>query len=272
MKYLLGSELAGFIKERQAKQVRQLVQAYAVQPKLAIVAASDNPTIKTYVNLKKRYGADTGIKVEEHIETANTIIGKINSLNADDSVHGIIVQLPLDDVTITEEVLQSVAINKDVDGLTIHSAFDAATPMAINWLLTGYNVDLRGKSIVIVGNGRLVGAPLNKMWINSGLQPVIIDSETPKKDEHIARADIIVTAVGRPNLITSALVKNGAVVVDAGVASEKGVLKGDVADDVFERQDITITPKKGGVGPLTVCALFDNLIRAAYKTAQKDTE
>ena len=264
MKYLIGSELAGFIKERQAKQVRQLLQAHAVRPKLAIVAASDNPTIKTYVNLKKRYGADIGILVEEHIETAATIVRKIDSLNRDDSVHGIIVQLPLDDVTITEEVLQSVDTKKDVDGLTKKSAFDAATPMAINWLLNGYNIELKNKSIVIVGNGRLVGAPLNTMWLNSGLKPITVDEATENKEVQITSADIIVTAVGKPSLISADIVKYGAVVVDAGVASEKGVLKGDVADDVFEREDVIITPKKGGVGPLTVCALFDNVIRSAF--------
>jgi methylenetetrahydrofolate dehydrogenase (NADP+)/methenyltetrahydrofolate cyclohydrolase len=272
MKYLLGSELAGFIKERQAKQVRQLLQAYKIQPKLAIVAASDNPTIKTYVNLKKKYGAEVGVIVEEHVETTASILNTIRRLNDDESVHGIIVQLPLSDETQTETVLQSVRSTKDVDGLSIDSLFDAATPIAINWLLTGYNVELKGKRIVIVGNGRLVGEPLNKMWLNSGLQPFVVDAETANKEDQIAQADVIVTAVGKPALISSELVKYDAVVVDAGVASEKGVLKGDVADDVFERQDITITPKKGGVGPLTVCALFDNVIRAAYKTTQKDAE
>lgn len=266
MKYLLGSELAGFIKERQAKQVRQLAQAHKIQPKLAIVAASNNPTITTYVNLKKKYGADIGVLVDEYATKKEEIFSLIQTLNADITIHGIIVQLPLDDATITEEVLQSVSPKKDVDGLTQNSPFDAATPMAISWLLAGYNVTLTGQSICIVGNGRLVGAPLHTMWQNSGLHPNVIDENTAKKEEIIASADVIVTAVGKPGIIQANIVKHGAVVVDAGVASEKGVLKGDVADDVFERQDITITPKKGGVGPLTVCALFDNVIRATYKT------
>lgn len=268
MKQLFGSELAGFIKERQAKQVRQLKQAHGVAPKLAIVAASDNPTITTYINLKKKYGADIGIEVEEYHVSDEEIVPLIGRLNTNDTVHGIIVQLPLKDAAQTETVVQSVNPVKDVDGLHADSLFDAATPMAINWLLTGYNIDLPGKNICIVGNGRLVGAPLHKMWTNSGLQPIVVDTKTENKEEIIASADIIVTAVGKPNLITSDLVKQGAVVVDAGVASEKGVLKGDVADEVYDRDDITITPKKGGVGPLTVCALFDNVIRSAYKTIE----
>lgn len=268
MKELLGSELAGFIKERQAKQVRQLKQAYKIMPKLAIVASSDNPTITTYVSLKKRYGDDIGIGVDEYFIGQNELADKIIELNNDESVHGIIVQLPLQDTTQTESILQTVIPNKDVDGLTTNSPFDAATPMAINWLLNGYNVELNSKQIVIVGNGKLVGSPLNIMWTKSGLNPIVIDESTNNKDEVISSADIIVTAVGKPGIITSDLVKYGAVVVDAGVASEKGVLKGDVADEVYGRDDITITPKKGGVGPLTVCALFDNIIRAAYSSVK----
>jgi methylenetetrahydrofolate dehydrogenase (NADP+)/methenyltetrahydrofolate cyclohydrolase len=269
MKSLNGSELAGFIKERQAKQVRQLVQAHDIQPTLAIVAASDNPTIVTYVNLKKKYGFDINVEVKEYHVAQEEIATTIEFLNVDPEIHGIIVQLPLADPSKTEEVLELVSPEKDVDGLTSSSPFDAATPMAINWLLTGYNIDLAGKSICIVGNGRLVGAPLNRMWINSNLQPIVVDSNTPNKDEVIANADVIVTAVGKPGIITADLVKLDAVVVDAGVASENGVLKGDVTDDVYEREDVTMTPKKGGVGPLTVCALFDNVIRAAYAVSTK---
>jgi methylenetetrahydrofolate dehydrogenase (NADP+)/methenyltetrahydrofolate cyclohydrolase len=269
MKSLNGSELAGFIKERQAKQVRQLVQAHDIQPTLAIVAASDNPTIVTYINLKKKYGADINIEVKEYHVAQDEIATTIKFLNNDPEIHGIIVQLPLSDTSKTEEILELVAPEKDVDGLTGSSSFDAATPMAINWLLTGYNIDLAGKSICIVGNGRLVGAPLSKMWHNSGLKPTVVDSNTANKDDVIANADVIVTAVGKPGIITSDLVKLDAIVVDAGVASENGVLKGDVTDDVYERKDVTMTPKKGGVGPLTVCALFDNVIRAAYAVSTK---
>ncbi|MCA9345133.1 bifunctional 5,10-methylenetetrahydrofolate dehydrogenase/5,10-methenyltetrahydrofolate cyclohydrolase [Candidatus Saccharibacteria bacterium] len=266
MKQLLGSELAGFIKERQAKQVRQLVQQHNVHPVLAIITASNNPTIATYINLKKKYGADIGVTVQEYSVTDSDIVSTINSLNKDNSIHGVIVQLPLAEGMDTEAVVSAVSPQKDVDGLAPGSLFDAATPMAINWLLSGYNIELKGKQICIVGYGRLVGAPLQKLWQNSGLDPVVVDVDTKDKEDTIANADIIVTAVGKPSLITSLLVKHGAIVVDAGVASEKGVLKGDVSEDVYTRDDITITPKKGGVGPLTVCALFDNVIRSAYNT------
>lgn len=263
MKQLLGSELAGFIKERQAKQVRSLKQSKNIQPKLAIIANSDNPTITTYINLKKRYGAELGIEVEDFHVQKEDIISTIKALNSNALVHGIIVQLPLQDTSLTEVVLATVDTNKDVDGLAPNTKFDAATPMAISWLLSGFNIDLLGKDIVIVGNGKLVGAPLYKMWANSGYNCQVVDADTVNKEEIIKNADILVTAVGKPGIITRDIVKQGAILVDAGVASEKGVLKGDVADDVYAREDIIMTPKKGGVGPLTVCALFDNVIRAA---------
>ena len=164
-----------------------------------------------------------------------------------------------------EQVLSLVAPEKDVDGLHPHTAFDAATPTAINWLLAGYNVELAGKKIAIVGRGRLVGAPLEKMWRSSGYNVTVFargDDLTKLKD-----FDIIVTATGEPRIITHEMVKPGTVLVDAGTASEDGKVYGDVAPEVRTRDDISMTPEKGGVGPLTVTALFDNVIQACLKIA-----
>lgn len=263
MKQLLGSDLAGYIKERQAGQARSLIQAKGINPKLAIVVSGDNPVIDTYVKLKERYGDDIGILVGVHRVEQSEVIATIEQLNNDESVHGIIMQLPLADKTKTDEVLATISVAKDVDGLAPGTKFDAATPLAIDWLLAGYNINLQSKNICIVGQGRLVGIPLAKIWQQNNYDVHTVDAETTNKDVIIASADVIVTAVGKAGLITGSLVKEGAIVVDAGVASEKGVLKGDVADEVYERDDITITPRKGGVGPLTVTALFENVIRAA---------
>ncbi|MFZ1537498.1 MAG: hypothetical protein WAT23_08950, partial [Chromatiaceae bacterium] len=141
-------------------------------------------------------------------------------------------------------------------------------PMAILWLLAGYNVDLQNARIALIGRGKLVGAPLIKMFTESGYNFVLIHSHTPNTKELCLEADVIITATGRAGLITSDMVKPGAVVCDAGVAGEKGKTVGDVADDVYERDDITLTPRKGGVGPLTICALFENTIRAAEASAK----
>lgn len=263
MKLLNGAELADFIKERQAKQVRGLRQAHDIFPKLAIIKTSDDPVIETYVRLKKEYGEEMLIEVEIFSLQQEQVAEKINELNADENVHGIIVQLPLMDPSQTEELVNMVAPEKDVDGLAQNTKFDAATPMAIMWLLAGYNISLPGKNIVIIGKGRLVGAPLAKLFAASELACEVIDSQTEHPEEIIKEADILISATGVPGLIGPSILKEGAVVIDAGVASEEGKTVGDVSEEVFTRDDLIITPKKGGVGPLTVCALFDNVIRAA---------
>lgn len=263
MKSLNGSELAEFIKERQAKQVRVLRQAHRIIPKFAIVQTIDDPVIDMYVGLKRRYGDDILVEVEVHKVAQEVAEETVSSLNADADIHGIIIQLPLADTTKTEELLNIVQPDKDVDGLAADSRFDPATPMAINWLLAGYNISLAQKKVVIVGHGRLVGAPLTRIWRASGVDVTVVDRTTEESAETIRHADIVVTAAGAPGLITSEMLRPDAVVIDAATASENGEIVGDVAADVRERQDLTITPIKGGVGPLTVCALFDNVIRAA---------
>lgn len=259
--------MVDFIKERQARQVRALRQAHHTAPKLAIVQTIDNPVIDTYVALKKRYGADILVDVEDYKIDQDQLEGVITRLNADPSVHGIIVQLPLADESGTQRAVDAVVPGKDVDGLGVDAVLDPATPMAINWLLAGYNIDLRGKKIAIVGNGRLVGAPLAELWDKSGIASTIFDDASHDLAQQLPNFDIIVTATGVPGLITADMVGQKAVVVDAGTASEQGKIVGDIADNVRLRDDITITPEKGGVGPLTVAALFDNVITAARQTA-----
>lgn len=272
MKSLNGRELAEFIKERQAHQVRALRQAHSVAPKLAIIRTNPDPVVDSYMKLKQDYGADILIDVEVHTIEQSEALARISQLNADPSVHGIIVQIPIPDPSQTTDILNSVAADKDVDGLAQHTTFDPATPMAINWLLAGYNVDLASKHIVIVGHGRLVGQPLAHMWQTSHYDVEIADKKTESLADVTRQADVLVCATGVPGLIHQDMVKPNAVIVDAGVATDSNGLVGDVAPDVRELPDITITPEKGGVGPLTVCALFDNVIRAARAMAAPGTE
>jgi len=266
MRILNGKELAGFIKERQAHEVRALRQDNHVQPKLAIIVTVNNPVIDIYMRLKQKYGADILIDVDIHPVEQGALPALLKRLNSDSSVHGIIIQLPLADPAQTDELVNMVAPHKDVDALGTAAKFDPATPTAILWLLAGYNVELRGKRILLVGRGKLVGAPLERMLRNSDLDVTVADRGTTDLKSETLDADIIVTATGNPAIITADMVKHGAVVVDAGVASEDGKTVGDVAADVFDRDDLTITPTKGGVGPLTVCALFENVIIAARRT------
>lgn len=263
MRLLDGRELVGYIQERQAKQVRGLRQAQRIFPKLAIIVAKNDPVIDTYVRLKQAYGEDILVEVVIHKVDQPQVPALIETLNNDDSVHGIVVQLPLENPEETDAIVGLIAPEKDVDGLGPKAKYISATAMAIDWLMAGYNVTLKDRRIAIVGRGRLVGAPLERLWQNGGLTVTSYDDTTQDLQSELRQADIIVTATGVPGLITSAMISPGKVVVDAGTASENGVIVGDVAADVRERSDVTITPQKGGVGPLTVAALFDNVITAA---------
>lgn len=269
MKILNGLELVDYIKERQAKQVRSIRQSWRVIPRLAIVRTGSNPVIDTYMRLKRAYGEDILVEVDIYNPSESELFDKIKQLNKDDNVHGIIIQLPLSNPDQTEEAVNLVAPEKDVDGLGKKPLFTPATAMAIDWLMAGYNVELKGKEIAIIGNGRLVGAPLSKLWKDAGLDVSVYDDQTTDLAEAIKTADVIVTATGVPGLIKSNMIKQKAAIVDAGTASENGKIVGDVAVDVRKRIDLAITPIKGGVGPLTVGALFDNVITAARKVADK---
>lgn len=269
MKQLNGEELAGYIKERQAKQVRGLRQAHHVFPRLSIVLTNKVPVITTYVRLKEAYGQDILVDVDIHEVDEPDAAAVIEQLNNDDTVHGIIVQLPLMDPSRTDGLVRLIAPDKDVDSLGPDSNFDAATPLAINWLLAGYGIDLQDKRIVIVGEGRLVGAPLAEQWRNSGLNVTVVSGPVSDLRNVLDDADVIVSAAGVPGLITSDMLRPGVVVVDAGTSTEGGKIKGDVSGDVRERHDLSITPERGGVGPLTICALFDNVIRSARATVGK---
>ena len=259
MKTLDGKELAGFIKERQATMVRSL-RAEGILPELVIIRDSDNPVITKYVRLKQAYGEDIGVAVSDVF--AKDIREAILEANEDNSVSGIIVQLPISDVSKTDELVSLIAPEKDVDGLTQKGPFDSATATAINWLLTGYDINLLNKKIALVGRGRLVGAPLYRMFKDSGLDVSVFGHDSDLKN--LRDFDVVISATGVPGLIKSVMISPGAVLVDAGTASEGGKLIGDVSPEVLERADLAAaTPPVGGVGPLTVAALFDNVLRAA---------
>ncbi len=281
MKILSGSEVAGYMKANQAHQVRAL-KAKKIYPKLVIIRNSDNPVITKYVQLKQHYGADIGVEVEDWNE--QDLEAAIMRANDAADVDGIIVQLPLDGEWELDSLLEKISPDKDVDGLNprkiyhrennssdeystgdiFMQPFESATATAINWLLASYDIDLARTKIALVGRGRLIGKPLKRMWKHSGYDVTSFhrgDDLTALRD-----FDVVVTATGVPHLIKSEMIKRGAVVVDAGTASEGGVLVGDIDDALRERKDLAaITPKVGGVGPLTVTALFENVLTAAKR-------
>ncbi len=277
MKILNGAELKDFIKERQAKQVRGLRQSWQVFPRLVIFYSNEDPVIETYMRLKISYAEDILIEAEKRFVSPENLAKEIQKANLDETIHGIIVQLPLKkssgEKIEGEElrcILSQISPEKDVDGLS-GDIFISATAQAINWLLVGYNIELRNKKIAIVGQGLLVGRPLSNMWLKSGYDVTVFDkNNSGEMKECLSKFDIVVSATGVPGLITSEMLKPNVVVVDAGTASENGIIKGDVAEEVRQNcKDVTITPKIGGVGPLTIASLIDNVIISARKIANR---
>jgi methylenetetrahydrofolate dehydrogenase (NADP+)/methenyltetrahydrofolate cyclohydrolase len=258
-----GREIAGFIKQRHFEQVKRM----RVKPTLAIVQAGDDPASNTYIRVKRRYGEDIGVRVEHHrvAPDLESLLQQIDLLNNDPNVHGIIVQLPLPGSASndTEEVLNRVAPEKDVDGLANDSRFDPATPAAIIWLLASYDIVIRDATVTVVGRGRLVGAPLAKMLEDSGAHVIRCDQTTTDLASQTLKADVIISGTGRPNLITTGMVKPGATIVDAGGGHRDGKLAGDVNPALFENSSLAITPNPGGVGPMTVATLFEHTLQAA---------
>jgi methylenetetrahydrofolate dehydrogenase (NADP+)/methenyltetrahydrofolate cyclohydrolase len=251
MKLLTGRDVAAYIKQRHTSQAAGLHPS----PRLAIVRSKDNEAGDRYLKMKRQYGEDIGVAVDLYVETSDMIIPRIETLNRDKSVTGILVQLPLADSGITDAAVAAVAPAKDVDGLAPGSKFEAATPKAALWLLASHNVDLAGR-IVVVGQGRLVGKPLADRLEASGLDVVRCDINTKDLASETIQGDIVFTGTGQEHLIKPDMIKQGAVVLDTGSEAE-------LDPALYDRDDLTITPNPGGVGPMTVAALFDNLLIAA---------
>lgn len=252
MKLLSGRDVADFIKQRHV----QAVAGLAVQPRLAIIRSQDNEAGDRYLKMKRGYGVDIGVAVDLYVETSDTILERVATLNDDPAVTGIIIQLPLTDQAITERATAAVALEKDVDGLAPGTSFEAATPKAALWLLAAHNIDLAGR-IVVVGQGRLVGKPLADRLEAAGHEVVRCDIHTKDLQAETIQADILFTATGQEHLIKSNMVKPGAVLVDMGSP------RYEFEPSLYQRDDLTLTPNPGGVGPMTVVSLFDNLIIAA---------
>ncbi len=252
MKLLTGRDIAGFIQTRHV----QTVAGLSARPRLAIIRSKDNEAGDKYLGMKRKYGEGIGAAVDLYVETSDTILARIAELNADPAVTGIIIQLPLTDARITDRALAAIDPAKDVDGLAPGTTFEAATPKAALWLLAAHGVDLKGR-IVVVGQGRLVGRPLADRMEAQGLDVVRCDIHTQDLRAETIQADIIFTGTGVEHLLKSDMVKNGAVLVDTGSP------KSELDPALYDRDDLTLTPNPGGVGPMTVVSLFDNLLIAA---------
>ncbi len=262
-----GRELAGYIKERHAKEVRSLRHALRRAPSLVIISAGEDLASRTYMRVKARYGEDIGVSVAVQNVPPEHLRPMIESANANPLVDGIILQLPLPNRDDEAGLLGSISPDKDVDGLVPESPFEAATPKAILWLLAGYGVELSGRRVAVVGQGRLVGKPLADRLEEMGVQTVRLD-EHSDLEAGLREADVVVAATGVPGLITPELIRPDAVLVDAGAGRRDGKPAGDLAPELYAEPNRKVTPNPGGVGPVTVAALFDNVLICARSKAQ----
>ncbi|WDL75488.1 bifunctional methylenetetrahydrofolate dehydrogenase/methenyltetrahydrofolate cyclohydrolase FolD [Helicobacter winghamensis] len=276
MQILDGKTLAQDIENAIYREV-QLLNKEGITPGLAVILVGNNPASQSYVNMKAKACKRTGIYSITHEMPENiqqeSLLQTIAMLNQNPNIDGILVQLPLPKHIDTTAVLEAIAPHKDVDGFhpfnigRIFSNLDGfipATPMGVITLLKHYNIPLQGKNVVIVGASNIVGKPLGALFLNENATITLCHIYTKDLIKHTKEADILCVAVGKPNLITQDMVKEGAIVVDIGISKlDDGKIVGDVDfSNIFSKCSF-ITPVPGGVGPMTIASLLQNTIKAA---------
>ena len=271
-----GKAVAEKIKAQVAEEVAAL-KAQGICPGMAVVLVGDDPASKIYVNNKKKACAQTGIYSEEHVLPAETtqeeLLALIAKLNADEKIHGILVQSPLPKHLDEKLVVEHIDPNKDVDAFHAYNvgkimigdfAFLPCTPAGVIELIRSTGVEISGKNCVVVGRSNIVGKPMAMLLLHNNGTVTICHSKTKNLAEICRTADILVAAVGKAKFITADMVKPGAVVIDVGMdRDEYGKLCGDVDYDAVEPVASYITPVPGGVGPMTIAMLMKNAVSAA---------
>ena len=276
-----GKALAGKIREELKQEVQQLSSS-GVTPSLTVILVGEDPASQVYVRNKERAATEVGIhsnviRLSEET-TQEELLEYVNTLNHDDSVHGILVQLPLPNHIDTEAVLEAIVPEKDVDGFHPYNVgrlcqriptLRACTPYGVMKLLETTGISFYGKHAVIVGASNIVGRPMALELLLAGCTVTVTHRFTEDLASHIRQADILVVAVGKPKFIKGEWIKEGAVVVDVGINRLEGKLVGDVEFDVAAQRASYITPVPGGVGPMTVAMLMQNTL-SAYEKQQGD--
>lgn len=270
-----GKELSAQMKAAMAEEVKTFPAKYGCVPHLAVILVGDNPASVSYVTGKAKASAEVGIQNStirrEATITEEELLALIAELNADDTVDGILVQLPLPKHISEEKVIAAIDVRKDVDGF--HPANVAAlwqkqpctlpcTPKGIIRMLQTAGVEMAGKEAVVIGRSNIVGLPVSKLLLDQNATVTIAHSRTKNLAEVTRRAEILVVAIGRPKFVTADMVSEGAVVIDVGVNRdpETGKLCGDVDFAAIEPKASVITPVPGGVGPMTITCLMENTI------------
>ncbi len=275
MSIIDGKAISAQIREELKKEVAAL-KVQGTVPGLAVIIVGDDPASHTYVNNKEKGCQEIGIRSTVHRLGADTpqdkLVALIKELNADKAIHGILVQLPLPKPLDPLTVLRAVNPDKDVDGLHVVTAgrlfvgekgFTPCTPKGIMHLIKSTGTSISGKNAVVVGRSNMVGKPIAHLLMGENATVTICHSRTQDLDKICANADILVAAIGRPEMITGDFIKPGAVVIDVGTTKVDGKLKGDVLFEEAAPKAAFITPVPGGVGPMTITMLLQNTIEAA---------
>ena len=270
MNIVFGSELAKRLKDN----LKEEVKSFKEKPRLAIILIGDNEASLSYIKSKEKacsyIGIDSVLYHYNDIEQDN-LIKLIKELNSDNNIHGILVQLPLPSHINEREVLNTISPNKDVDGLTDinmgrlftgQDSFVPCTPLGIMEILKEINVELKGKNVCVVGRSNLVGLPISRLLTKADATVTLCHSKTYNLSNITKQADILIVAIGKANFIDSTYIKDNAIVIDVGINKVNGSLCGDVNFNDVKDKVSYITPVPKGVGPMTVCMLIYNVIKA----------
>jgi methylenetetrahydrofolate dehydrogenase (NADP+)/methenyltetrahydrofolate cyclohydrolase len=280
-KVIDGKETAKQIRTEIKEEVLALKEKYGKVPGLAVVIVGEDPASKVYVNSKVRACEELGIYSEKHVMKAETteteLLELIDSLNKNENIHGILVQLPLPKGLNSKLIIDSIAKEKDVDGFHAENigkvligeedTFKSCTPYGVVELLKRYELPISGQDVVIVGRSNIVGKPLAALLINESATVQVCHSRTKNLEEKVKQADIVVAAVGIAKFIKGSMIKDGAVVIDVGINRlEDGTLCGDVDYEEAKEKASYITPVPGGVGPMTIAMLMKNTLISFERT------
>lgn len=279
-----GKELAKKIRKELKVECDEL-KSKGVNPKLAVIMVGDNPASKVYVRNKSRACEEIGIEYEEYLLPDNTtqdeLINLIKKLNEDKSVNGILLQSPIPEHLNINQAFKTITYRKDVDGFTPSSVgklcigedtFISCTPYGVMKMFEEYNIDLTGKDVVILGRSNIVGKPLIQCCLSKNATVTVCHSKTKNLKEHTKRADVVISAIGKAKFVTKDMVKPGVVIIDVGInRNEDGKLVGDVDFKEVEPIASYITPVPGGVGPMTIAMLMNNVIKAAKEQNSENT-
>ena len=273
-----GKELAKKIRANLKIECEELKNKQ-INPKLAVIMVGDDPASKVYVRNKSKACEEVGIEYEEYLIGSNIaqkeLIDLIKKLNQDKTVNGILLQSPIPSNLDINEAFRTIAPEKDVDGFNPvnvgklvlnQDTFVSCTPFGIIKMFEEYNIDLTGKNVVILGRSNIVGKPLIHCCLNKNATVTTCHSKTQNLKEIASKADILISAIGKANFVTEDMVKENAVVIDVGINRlDNGKITGDVDFENVKEKASYITPVPGGVGPMTIAMLMNNVIKATKR-------